>query len=146
MPNTKRGLARMAPKTFGYRAVVVRSMAVPLVTVRYSGVPVPFSDPSVGTYGFLTTSDGAIAIGEPQVAAHWYPVDDHPSGDAGELPGELPVARDQPVGCLGDAEERSLLVQTQASAEVAFGGGLERLGDALELAPDQASAHGDEPI
>jgi aminopeptidase N len=52
------------------------------VRVRYDGTPVPFADPNLGTYGFLTTSDGAIAIGEPQVAAHWYPVNDHPSDKA----------------------------------------------------------------
>jgi aminopeptidase N len=52
------------------------------VTVQYSGVPVPFTDPNLGTYGFLTTRDGAIAIGEPQVAAHWYPSNDHPSDKA----------------------------------------------------------------
>jgi len=52
------------------------------VRVRYDGVPQTFSDPNLGTYGFLKTSDGAIAVGEPEVAAFWYPVNDHPSDKA----------------------------------------------------------------
>jgi aminopeptidase N len=52
------------------------------VTIRYDGKPQTFSDPLVGTYGFLTTSDGAIAVGEPEVAAFWYPVNDHPQDKA----------------------------------------------------------------
>jgi aminopeptidase N len=52
------------------------------VTVKYSGVPVPYTDPSMGIDGFLATPDGATAIGEPEVAASWYPVNDHPRDKA----------------------------------------------------------------
>ena len=52
------------------------------VDVRYDGVPQSFTDPTGDTYGFLRTSDGAVAIGEPEAAAQWFPVDDHPSDKA----------------------------------------------------------------
>jgi aminopeptidase N len=52
------------------------------VTVHYSGTPTPYTEPGTGTDGFLTTADGAIAIGEPEVAASWYPVNDHPRDKA----------------------------------------------------------------
>jgi len=70
-----------------HELVVTPSQPIPrgrrfTVRVRYDGVPVPFTDPALGTYGFLTTDDGAIAVGEPEVAAHWYPVNDHPSDKA----------------------------------------------------------------
>jgi aminopeptidase N len=54
------------------------------VEVRYDGVPEPFRDPQTGkpVGGFLRTPDGAIAVGEPEVAAQWYPVDDHPADKA----------------------------------------------------------------
>jgi aminopeptidase N len=32
--------------------------------------------------GFLTTPDGALAVGQPDVAAFWYPVNDHPRDKA----------------------------------------------------------------
>jgi aminopeptidase N len=50
------------------------------VVVRYSGQPTLFHDatyPDV-TYGFMPTDDGAIVIGQPEGAAGWYPVNDHP--------------------------------------------------------------------
>ena len=45
--------------------------------VRYDGVP-----ESIEGAGFLHTDDGALVIGEPHVAATWYPVNDHPSDKA----------------------------------------------------------------
>jgi aminopeptidase N len=50
--------------------------------VSYGGVPAGFSDPALGASGFLTTADGAIAIGEPEVASTWFPVNDHPRDKA----------------------------------------------------------------
>ena len=50
------------------------------VVVRYEGEPALFHDatyPEV-TYGFMPTDDGALVLGEPEVAAGWYPVNDHP--------------------------------------------------------------------
>jgi aminopeptidase N len=52
------------------------------VRVRYRGVPVPFSTPGLGESAFLRTPDGATVIGEPEAAAHWFPVNDHPRDKA----------------------------------------------------------------
>jgi aminopeptidase N len=51
-------------------------------TIAYGGVPKGYSAPQLGDVGFLSTDDGAIAIGEPEVAASWYPVNDHPRDKA----------------------------------------------------------------
>ena len=48
------------------------------VVVTYDGVPDTLPDGS----GFVHTDDGAIIIGEPEVAATWFPVNDHPSDKA----------------------------------------------------------------
>lgn len=45
--------------------------------VTYHGVP-PALPPEDDGGGFLTTADGALAVGEPHVAATWFPVNDHP--------------------------------------------------------------------
>ena len=42
--------------------------------VRYDGVPRTLPDGS----GFVHTDDGAVVIGEPDVAATWFPANDHP--------------------------------------------------------------------
>jgi hypothetical protein len=47
------------------------------VVVRYSGIP-----ESLEGAGFIATDDGALVIGEPHVAASWFPVNDHPSDKA----------------------------------------------------------------
>jgi Peptidase family M1 domain/Peptidase M1 N-terminal domain/Immune inhibitor A peptidase M6 len=47
------------------------------VVVRYSGVP-----ESLEGAGFLHTDDGALVVGQPHVAASWYPVNDHPTDKA----------------------------------------------------------------
>ena len=44
------------------------------VEVRYSGVPETLEDGS----GFIHTDDGTLVVGQPHVAATWYPVNDHP--------------------------------------------------------------------
>jgi hypothetical protein len=46
--------------------------------VRYDGVPATLPDGS----GFIHTDDGAVVIGQPDVAATWYPVNDHPTDKA----------------------------------------------------------------
>ena len=53
-----------------------------ITVVSYAGVPAGFSDPALGETGFLTTAEGAIAIGEPEVASTWFPVNDHPRDKA----------------------------------------------------------------
>ena len=45
-----------------------------VTVVAYDGVPVTLDDGS----GFIHTEDGALVVGEPQVAATWFPVNDHP--------------------------------------------------------------------
>ncbi|WP_089155191.1 M1 family metallopeptidase [Micromonospora sp. NBS 11-29] len=52
------------------------------VEVAYGGVPKPLPDAELGDVGFHHTPDGAIALGEPQSASTWYPVNDHPSDKA----------------------------------------------------------------
>lgn len=52
------------------------------VEIRYGGVPTGYHDDELGELGFLATADGAIAQGQPQVAASWYPVNDHPRDKA----------------------------------------------------------------
>ncbi|MGK5168907.1 M1 family metallopeptidase [Geodermatophilus sp. CPCC 205761] len=48
------------------------------VVVTYSGVPATIQDPLIGPSGFIHTDDGALVIGEPDVAATWFPANDHP--------------------------------------------------------------------
>ena len=50
------------------------------VVVRYAGVP---KDHRVGgVRPWVTTKDGAVAVGEPEIAAWWFPSNDHPSDKA----------------------------------------------------------------
>ncbi|HYN96380.1 MAG TPA: M1 family metallopeptidase, partial [Pilimelia sp.] len=46
--------------------------------VTYDGKPAGLSRPGLGATGFLHTGDGAFAIGQPESATTWYPVNDHP--------------------------------------------------------------------
>jgi hypothetical protein len=48
------------------------------VVVRYHGVPKLLDEPALGQSGVFTTDDGAIIVGQPHVAATWFPVNDHP--------------------------------------------------------------------
>ena len=48
-----------------------------VTVVQYEGVPETIND-EFGVSGFLHTDDGTLVIGEPHVAATWYPVNDHP--------------------------------------------------------------------
>lgn len=51
--------------------------------ITYGGVPKPYQDEfGIGEVGFLATGDGAVAIGEPDVAASWFPANDHPRDKA----------------------------------------------------------------
>jgi aminopeptidase N len=49
--------------------------------VAYAGVPEPLDD-GLGLSGFIQTDDGALAVGQPDVAASWFPVNDHPADAA----------------------------------------------------------------
>ena len=69
----------------GHELVVTPPQALLLnstfvVRVAYAGVPKSFNDLVPG--GVVTTDDGAIFIGEPQAAAAWFPVNDHPKDKA----------------------------------------------------------------
>jgi aminopeptidase N len=47
------------------------------VVVRYDGVPATLTG-GLGVSGFFHTDDGALVAGQPEVAATWFPVNDHP--------------------------------------------------------------------
>ena len=51
--------------------------------VRYDGVPVEFVLPGTDVRtGFMATDDGATVAGQPEVAASWFPANDHPRDKA----------------------------------------------------------------
>ncbi|MFF8804674.1 M1 family metallopeptidase [Streptomyces omiyaensis] len=52
------------------------------VTVAYSGVPEPLTDPDGSTEGWLNTGGGAVAVGEPAGSTTWFPGNHHPSDKA----------------------------------------------------------------
>ncbi|PWU45569.1 peptidase M1 [Micromonospora globispora] len=52
------------------------------VDVAYGGVPQPLPSGELGSGGFQATPDGAIALGQPESASTWFPVNDHPSDKA----------------------------------------------------------------
>jgi aminopeptidase N len=59
------------------KAVLARGTSF-TVKVTYDGVPETIGDPLLGISGFIHTDDGAIVAGQPDVAATWYPSNDHP--------------------------------------------------------------------
>ncbi|MFK4137339.1 M1 family metallopeptidase [Streptomyces filamentosus] len=52
------------------------------VTVDYSGVPEPLTDADGSTEGWMNTSGGAVAVGEPAGSTTWFPGNHHPSDKA----------------------------------------------------------------
>ncbi|GLK15772.1 M1 family metallopeptidase [Herbiconiux flava] len=50
-------------------------------TVAYSGVPIEVSD-AFGPAGVFATPTGAVVVGQPRVAATWFPSNDHPADKA----------------------------------------------------------------
>ena len=62
------------------RGITNRSLFT--VRVTYDGVPQQIDSPTLGQYGFFHTDDGAIVAGEPEAAAFWFPVNDHPRDKA----------------------------------------------------------------
>jgi hypothetical protein len=46
--------------------------------IRYHGIPEPVTTGPLAQGGFVPMEDGALVAGEPQVAAKWFPVNDHP--------------------------------------------------------------------
>lgn len=60
----------------------IRKGAQFVVVVKYDGVPDVINDPVLGIGGAIPTDDGLLIIGQPHVAASWFPVNDHPSDAA----------------------------------------------------------------
>jgi aminopeptidase N len=52
------------------------------VVIRYGGKPEALTTKALGVGGWLRTKDGAFALGEPDSASSWYPVNDHPADKA----------------------------------------------------------------
>ena len=50
--------------------------------ITYAGKPKPLKNETLGEGGFVHTTDGAIALGQPESASTWFPVNDHPSDKA----------------------------------------------------------------
>ncbi|MCX5198724.1 M1 family metallopeptidase [Streptomyces sp. NBC_00249] len=50
--------------------------------VDYSGRPKPVVDPDGSEEGWITTADGAVAVGEPVGSMGWFPGNHHPSDKA----------------------------------------------------------------
>ncbi len=63
----------------------IRSGSAIRISATYSGVPrefvLPLGNTSLRT-GFMATDDGATVAGQPDVAAGWFPVNDHPRDKA----------------------------------------------------------------
>ena len=52
------------------------------VVVDYGGKPDQLGDAVLGQGGWFETPTGALALGQPESASTWYPVNDHPSDKA----------------------------------------------------------------
>ena len=52
------------------------------VVVDYGGKPQALDNETLGVGGWLRTKDGAFALGQPESASTWFPVNDHPSDKA----------------------------------------------------------------
>lgn len=59
-------------------AVPVRAGASMTVRVDYAGVPSAVPGRNCGSSPWLHSADGAVAVGEPDIASWWYPGNDHP--------------------------------------------------------------------
>jgi aminopeptidase N len=52
------------------------------VVVEYGGEPRAIGNQALGVGGWLRTPDGAFALGQPESASTWFPVNDHPADKA----------------------------------------------------------------
>ncbi len=52
------------------------------VVVDYAGTPDQLENKALGNGGWIRTSNGGIALGQPESASTWFPVNDHPSDKA----------------------------------------------------------------
>ncbi len=60
----------------------VRAGQPMVVQVDYAGVPSDIADGDGAAEPWTRTADGAVAVGEPESAAWWFPSNDHPSDKA----------------------------------------------------------------
>ena len=70
------------------------------VKVYYEGVPVGLEGA-----GFVHTDRGALVIGQPHVAASWYPVNDHPT-DAASYTFHITAPKDRSVLANGNLVDK----------------------------------------
>jgi aminopeptidase N len=71
----------------GGKLIVLSSHPIPkgeltTVAVEYAGVPPTIVDPDGTQEGWIRTDDGALAVGEPQGAAAWFPCNNIPGDKA----------------------------------------------------------------
>jgi aminopeptidase N len=52
------------------------------VVVTYAGKPQALRNAALGQGGWIATADGGFALGEPESASTWFPVNDHPADKA----------------------------------------------------------------
>jgi len=83
---TVNGLAATS-KAVGNELVVTPSAGIVkgsafTVVVDYGGKPRALGNETLGVGGWLRTRDGAFALGQPESASTWFPVNDHPSDKA----------------------------------------------------------------
>jgi aminopeptidase N len=74
-------------KARGDELVVTPAAGVPkgkafTVVVTYGGKPRPLNNRALGVGGWHRTKDGGLALGQPESASTWFPVNDHPSDKA----------------------------------------------------------------
>jgi aminopeptidase N len=87
--------------------------------IRYDGVPTEFSIPGTTIRtGFMATPEGATVAGQPEVAAGWFPVNDHPLDKASysfdvSVPSGYEVAAN---GFLRDVDRRGRSIEWEWEA------------------------------
>ncbi|EFL33038.1 metallopeptidase [Streptomyces viridochromogenes DSM 40736] len=84
------------------------------VTVRYSGVPETVTDPDGSEEGWLRTTDGVLALGEPVGSMAWFPGNHHPSDKAAY---DLTVTVPRGLRAVSNGELRS---ETSAGGRTTF--------------------------
>nr|WP_239147303.1 M1 family metallopeptidase [Actinoplanes tereljensis] len=63
-------------------AAGIRNGTAFTVVVTYAGTPGQLANETLGDGGWLRSDTGAVALGQPESASTWFPVNDHPSDKA----------------------------------------------------------------
>nr|WP_203939572.1 M1 family metallopeptidase [Spirilliplanes yamanashiensis] len=84
---TINGVAGSRTRAEGNELIVTPPTGLPkdrefVAEITYAGKPGQLGTAALGQGGWLHTGDGAIALGEPESASTWFPVNDHPSDKA----------------------------------------------------------------